>query len=52
MLFSADKELFEVCSPFLFVLVVNEMDKGFDLFSWLYLKLFNYFLGHMAVTWK
>ena len=40
MLFSADKELFEVCCPFLFVLVVNEMDKGIDLFSWLNLKLF------------
>ena len=33
MLFSREKELFAVCCPFLFVIVVNEKDTGSDLLS-------------------
>ena len=37
MLFSTDKDLFAVCCPFLFVIVVNEKDTGPDLWSCLFL---------------
>ena len=40
MLLSTGKELFAVCCPFLFVIVVNEKDMGSDLWSCLFLILF------------
>ena len=40
MLLRTDQELFAVCYPLLFVIVVNEKDMGSDLWSCLYLILF------------
>ena len=43
--------MFAVCCPFLFVVVVNEMDRGLDLFSCLYLIPFGQlFFSTVAVT--
>ena len=43
--------MFAVCCPFLFVIVVNEMDRGLDLSSCLYLITFGQlFFSTVAVT--